>query len=42
MYGPAVQEVFVDPADAGRIAALNINSLDEKYKPVVFPITIGS
>jgi hypothetical protein len=42
MCGPAVQGVFVDPADAGRIAALNINSLDEKYKPVVFPITIGS
>jgi hypothetical protein len=37
-----VQEVFVDLVDAGRIAALNINSLDEKYKPLVLPITIGS
>jgi hypothetical protein len=42
MYGPAVPEVFVDPADAGRITALNINSLDEKCKPLVLPITIGS
>jgi hypothetical protein len=42
MYGPAVQEVFVDPAHAGRITALNINSLNEKYKPLVLPITIDS
>jgi hypothetical protein len=35
MYGPAVPEIFVVPAHAGRITALNINSLNEKYKPLV-------
>jgi hypothetical protein len=36
-----MQEVFVDLADAGRTAALNINNWTKKFKPLVFPVALG-